>query len=304
MRHWTVNLHHAFVDGSAMTLIIHRANLWPTATLEIEPEWVFVSSDPVEFKYKALCLELTSTRVPISRHARRRVLQGRDWLLEVKERGEQAGWGPTLLLGVVTEIARGRKRRIQTQRGRDFLRGTATFNVGIWNTCRKIERASRSAIYVWHWVADEMIGSVKSSCCSPGSSGRPASEREFQVVACVLLNVSTPQKPGCLSLSLLEDSSVGDAPRRGICRPRSDKQSNEEGFRLSSFLSARGTRANVIDCVSIWPVHQLSTSSVKSGPSMKQHLQVALAQRDRNREPIAQWAADASGNIGRYRGSR
>lgn len=98
--------------------------------------------------------------------------------------------------------------------------------------------------------------------------------REVQVVACALLNVSTPQKTqAASSLSLLEDSGSGDAPRSESVGHVAIKQSNEEGFRLRLFLPAcQRYTASVIDCVSIRPVHQLSTSSVKSGPSMKQHL--------------------------------
>lgn len=162
--------------------------------------------------------------------------------------------------------------------GRDFLRGTATFNVGIWNTCRKIERASQSAIYAWYWVADEMIGSVKSSCCSPGSSGRPV-RGEFHVVACMLLKVSkATQKKLPVTLSHLQVSSSD----RWVAITSQIRTVSV--FILRLFLTASGPWPMVIDWVFFRTVLRLLTRSVKSGSSILKHLQVSLAQRE-SREP-------------------
>lgn len=112
--------------------------------------------------------------------------------------------------------------------------------------------------------------------------------REVQVVACALLNVSTPQKTqAASSLSPLEDSGSGDAPRSESVGHVAIKQSNEEGFRLRLFLPAcqrytaslcfHPTRPPVVDKLcQEWTIDETTLT------------QVALAQRDRNREPIAQ----------------
>lgn len=105
------------MDESTMTLFFASSQSVTDRYYGNRPQWVFVSSDPVDYKHMALCSELTSTWVPISRHARRRVLQGRNRPLEVKERGEEGRVRSHVAAEVVTEIACGRKRQIQTRGG-------------------------------------------------------------------------------------------------------------------------------------------------------------------------------------------
>lgn len=143
---------------------IHKANQSSTATQEIK--------NPVEFKCGASCLDVVQPRFHVRTYTRTYVAGIR--LPEAKPR---AGSLRSRVAGeVVTEIACGRKRQSK-HRGREVFWKARPVLTSEYKTHVKMERPSQSTTYVWHWAADEMIGSVKSSCSFTGNEQQKATGR-------------------------------------------------------------------------------------------------------------------------------